>query len=297
MLLDGRLAGLFSILGWITALLGGVGLIVYEVIKRNFDKRVLKAEEIEKIRESDEYKRSCLEVDEQNRQRQAELDKELYEKYTKEYEEYQRIHREYQADCEEYEAVVQYHKDIEVPEWSQGLAILETSLTETKNALKEIYSQNIIPLPYRNRSALMWLATYIGTSQYDLQEAINRYDTFVMTLQQREQIDVAKAQLMLAKEQMESQQYANWIQEQQLELAQQGNEILNNIDSWQKAYDSMSEFRGHEEKRAMGYKERKAAKYGEESVPKGEVYEHEEKVIDVEVEVEETKDENTDSDV
>ncbi len=64
---------------------------------------------------------------------------------------------------------------------------------------------------------------------------IERYDTYVLQYQQREQISLAQAQLMVMREVSKNQQYSVWLNEQMVELTEQGNKTLRSISTWQKA--------------------------------------------------------------
>ena len=242
-------SGLFSFLAPL-AIIGGGVLVVIELVKANEKKKEITVKLAEETKCSAEYKRSCEEVDEQNRQRQAQLDKELHDDYMQRCEEYSRKCEEHNTAMQKYEEECIYHKDTEIPEWSNELTVLGTSLTETKSALKELYNKNIIPMKYRNRPALLWLATYIGTSQYDLQEAISRFDADVMQLMNMRQIKLAEAQLRVAQESLQNQQYANWLNEQLVELNEQGNKTLKSIDNWQKGDICLREYRRIKARRA-----------------------------------------------
>lgn len=97
---------------------------------------------------------------------------------------------------------------------------------------------------------MLYLAVFMGTSDFDLKYAIERYDTSVMLTAQREQIDLARAQVALANEAIQNQEYANWLNEQTLNMAEQGNEILKSIDNWQKADIAIREYRRFKARRA-----------------------------------------------
>lgn len=94
-----------------------------------------------------------------------------------------------------------------------------------------MYGRNVLPAQYRNRAAVLYLAVFMGTSDFDLKYAIERYDTSVMLTAQREQIDLARAQVALANEAIQNQEYANWLNEQTLNMAEQGNEILKSMEN------------------------------------------------------------------
>lgn len=203
----------------------------------------LTAQRTEEIRNSPEYIQKCREIDEQNQQNQAKLDKELHEKYLRRYE-------QYKADMKSYEQDVVVYNEETYPQWKEEEQAIETALSDTKAALKEVYSRNVLPAQYRNRAAVLYLAVFMGTSDFDLKYAIERYDTSVMLTAQREQIDLARAQVALANEAIQNQEYANWLNEQTLNMAEQGNEILKSIDNWQKADIAIREYRRFKARRA-----------------------------------------------
>lgn len=203
----------------------------------------LTAQRTEEIRNSTEYIQKCREIDEQNQQNQAQLDKELHEKYLRRYE-------QYKADMKTYEQDVVVYNEETYPQWKEEEQAIETALNDTKAALKEVYGRNVLPAQYRNRAAVLYLAVFMGTSDFDLKYAIERYDTSVMLTAQREQIDLARAQVALANEAIQNQEYANWLNEQTLNMAEQGNEILKSIDNWQKADIAIREYRRFKARRA-----------------------------------------------
>lgn len=233
------IAYVFSTLLWVLGFFAGpVGALVYFIIRHKDKDKREKA-----VKNSPEYRQQCQAIDEQTRNRQIQLNKTLHEKYTQRYEQYKR-------SLPEYEEKVNYHKIVEIPEWSEELAFLGAALTDSKSALHELYDRNIIPFNYRNRSSLQWLAAFLSTSNYDLKTAIERFDTYVLQARQREQIDIAQAQLMVAQEQLNNQQYANWLHQQQVELTENGNSTLKSISNWQKADIAMREYRRYKAKRA-----------------------------------------------
>ena len=203
----------------------------------------LTAQRTEEIRNSPEYIQKCREIDEQNQQNQAQLDKELHEKYLRRYE-------QYKADMKTYEQDVVVYNEETYPQWKEEEQAIETALSDTKAALKEVYGRNVLPAQYRNRAAVLYLAVFMGTSDFDLKYAIERYDTSVMLTAQREQIALARAQVALANEAIQNQEYANWLNEQTLNMAEQGNEILKSIDNWQKADIAIREYRRFKARRA-----------------------------------------------
>lgn len=119
--------------------------------------------------------------------------------------------------------------------------------------MEDVYNKNIIPAQYRGIGAVAYLATFIGTSNYDLKFAIERYDQDISHRYQQEQIGVAKQQLNVAKQQLDvarqqlnmmrtqalildevlqNQYYANFLEEQTQDIQLHGNKLLRSI--WDK---------------------------------------------------------------
>lgn len=197
----------------------------------------------EQIRNSAEYINECQRIDEENRQRQIRADEEAQKQYENECERYKLL-------VQNYNETVQIYETETLPAWHEEMNALQTALKDTKTPLRELYDKNIIPATYRNKAALLYLAAFLGTSNYDMKFAIERYDMYITQYQQREQINLQNAQLKLMNETLENQQYANWLSEQRLELAEQGNDTLRSISNWQKADIATREFRRIQARRA-----------------------------------------------
>lgn len=193
-------------------------------------------ERTEWIRNTPEYQNECRRIDEENRICQEQMDKDLHEKYLKELEAYQTSYKQYESNLEEYNSTL-------IPNWSQEVSKLDEATSSTQSALNEVYSRNIIPDQYRNINALSYIATFMNTSEYDLKFAIERYDMQVMQLTQMKQISYQQAQLEVSREILRNQQYTNWLQEEALDIAENSNDILRSIDSWQKADILTREYR------------------------------------------------------
>jgi hypothetical protein len=225
---------------------GGIVLPIVGYSRKS--KRI--AELTEVIRCSEEFRRGCAEVDEQNKQRQIQLDKELQDAYMQRCEEYKMKCEEHRQSLQMYEESVKYHRDTEIPEWSEELAALNTALVEAKSALKELYDRNIIPMKYRNHAALFWIATFLDTSQFDLKYTIERFDEEVNQLLSKKAIQVAEAQRELMKDQLQTQRYIAWQNELHIELTEQSNATLSSISNWQKADVTIRLWDRHKAKRA-----------------------------------------------
>jgi hypothetical protein len=208
---------------------------------------------VEAVKNTDEYKRICAEIDVKNRQnklaaeeqrklkqaefdeqaerRQAELDAQSQERYENSCKTYESNMIKYEAEMRavtlEREEAVNEHNGVLIPEWTEALIIINNSLTEAQTALAEIYAEDIIPAPYRNHAAVLFLAVYMSTSQFDLKESIKRLDSESSRELQRRQISIAQAHLMVAKEQLRSLNYANWLNELQVGLMNEQNALLD----------------------------------------------------------------------
>ncbi len=230
----GNAVGSITFLGTLLGLVGTIflwGGIIYAFKIRSEEKKEkkkLEAESIERKRNSVEYKEKCAEIDEQNQLRQIQKDKELHERYTVRYEDYKKSMQQYKED------VVDYEENI-LPLWQKEDSALSLALADTQTALQEVYNSNIIPIQYRKLEVLVYLATFLNTSKYDLKFAIENYNQYVSQCKQDRQIKLQEVQIQIAKETLGNVQYANWLNEQVLDLSEQANDTLNNINNWQKA--------------------------------------------------------------
>lgn len=182
--------------------------------------------EAERIRNSAEYKRKCAEVDEHNRKQQEELDAQArknFEASTRYYE---------NAALPNYEKALEKYKTEIHPAWVREREKLQNAIVETKATLQEVYEQNIIPSKYRNLSALAFIASFMGTSNYDLKFAIERYDKEIDQLIARQQLNVSKAMAVLAGRVLREQQSANYLQAQAIDYLTEGNRLLKHTRNW-----------------------------------------------------------------
>ena len=213
-----------------------LAVTVYKFFQIQNIKKQQIQERTEWIRNTPEYQNECRRIDEENRINQEQMNKDLHEKYLKELEAYQTSYRQYEINIEEYNSIL-------IPIWSQEISKLDEAISSTQTALDEVYSNNIIPNQYRNINALSYIATFMNTSEYDLKFAIERYDMQVLQLSQLRQISYQQAQLEISRESIGNQQYANWLQEEALDIAENSNDILRSVDSWQKADILTREYR------------------------------------------------------
>lgn len=239
---------------WLVAIVGEVSGIIYGFKTKKSEteeKKRLEQESIERIRNSSEYIQKCKEIDEQNRLRQAQKDEELQKRYLQRYEEYKKSVYQYELDLKQYE-------EQELPEWNKDSMELSTVLENTKDALEAVYNKNIIPIQFRRIESLVYLATFLSTSQYDLRFAIENYNSYVAQRKQDQQISLQVAQLQIMKETLKNQQYSNWLLEQILDISEKSNNTLKSISNWQKADVSYRVYKEHKREKAR----KKARKAG-----------------------------------
>lgn len=196
-------------------------------------KRARAVKEQEKLKKSSDYLARCHSIDLINQK-----DKEVRQ---------QEAQKEYQKKLENYEKVifplyrsqVKVFKEVTLPSWKEELATLHEALSATISARDELYDLNVIPGKYRNLEALTFISAFMGTSQYDLKFAIERYDKDIDQIIARAQLDVATAQLELTREILSEVQYANYLNELLLDEAQQSNKTLKSIKNWTIANTAM----------------------------------------------------------
>lgn len=150
----GVLLGLFFLLP-----LSIVWAIVYFFVIFQSQKRT----EIEKIRNSLEYRKQCSDLDKQHNEQQVKIDAE-YEKQTIIY---------------QTEILPKYQEELK--QWidSQNLKIdeIQKTLNNIDQNLQSLYNESqIIPTPYRKVGALKAIYEIITSSAYDVKTAIGMYE-------------------------------------------------------------------------------------------------------------------------
>ena len=239
----------------------GIGMVVggalYAglMVKNALDESKQKAEQrkrmIEEIRNSQEYKDKCSQIDEENRLRQEAMDRQLHEEYLREYEEYKKSFHQYSVELE------QYHRDFEeynveiIPDWIEEIEMLQIALEDAKNALQDLYNKNVLPLPYQNRKALYYIVSYMASSDSNLEYIIERYDTHI-THGKLDQISDGIGQgNRLLRDILSEQQYENYLNEEMTDLISSGNATLKSISSLQKFDFGLREYRRIKARRAV----------------------------------------------
>ena len=179
-----------------------------------------------RIRNSEDFKRTCSEIQQRNHQNKLLATEQAKESN--------------QAALEKYEKVLlpRYNEDItfyekqQLPSWEKECSDVQTAISETQTTLQEVYDQNVIPGKYRNLDALTFISSFMGTSQYDLKFAIERYDKDIDQLIARENLNVNQAIAHMTNMVLQQQQYTNYLQAQTLEYIENGNKLLKQTRNW-----------------------------------------------------------------
>lgn len=157
-------------------------------------------EDIERIRNSAEYKAECAKLDEEyDKQQEA-------------------MNQKYNAEKHIYdtETLPKYNQALN--EWKQQQAQKVNKLTEelsaAKTELESIYNETkIVPMQYRKIPVLQYIYDLMSTSDYEIKEAIDLYE-------RNEQKKIDKARLY-------EQQKANALADEQNDLLYEQNEIAD----------------------------------------------------------------------
>lgn len=189
-----------------------------------------------KLSKSKEYKRMRAEIQERNRQRRQELERRTAEKQKTAIEEYEMVL------LPKYEKELAFYENDQLPQWEKERTEIQTAISETKTTLQEVYDQNVIPAKYRNLDALTFISSFMGTSQYDLKFAIERYDKDIDQLIARENLEINRAIARMTSMVLQQQQCANYLQTQTLNYLENGNGLLKQTRNWSIASTALSGF-------------------------------------------------------
>ncbi|NMP37699.1 MAG: hypothetical protein GX051_06180 [Clostridiales bacterium] len=164
-----------------------------------------KEADIEAIKNSDAYKSQCQAIDKRVAERQAALD------------------LEYKNNVNEYNNVIipQYNHDLEA--WTkkreEEITVVSNELSDAEKKLCDCYnSTKILPVQYRNISAIEYIYDMISTSNYDIKQAIDLYD-------RNEQRKIDEQRLEEQRLLNEQQQRANQLAATQASLLEEQNDI------------------------------------------------------------------------
>lgn len=233
--------------------LGGVLYAGY-MLKNSMDESKQREEQrkrmIEEIRNSQEYKNKCLQIDEENRLKQDKMNKTAHEQYLRKYEEYKIRLQQYREDLKQYHEDLKLYNEQSIPDWIEETDILDRTIQNARNTLQALYGKNVLPLPYQNKEALSYIVSYMSSSDSNLEYVIERYDTYITHEYQKEHINIAKEQTKILRGIWSEQQYTNYLSEGTADLIAEGNSVLKNISSFQKFEFCLGEYRRFKAKRA-----------------------------------------------
>lgn len=159
----------------------------------------LDAPRIKRAKDSDSYKLACRNAAIEASQLQAKYDKE----YRDAVDTYTRVHLEQVAA-----------KNAWRQSQDEAIESLERSIQSDKDLLAELNSSNVIPMTYRNLTALAFIKETMETSTYTLKEACNLYETRKSQQLEQERIRAQNEANAIARDQLAAQDEANSIADQ-----------------------------------------------------------------------------------
>lgn len=198
------------------------------------------------IKSSPEYSQQCKEIDAENERLKIEAEEESEKTYDCALKEYE------SKALPTYEANKAEIVNKRIPEWEEALEKIDEAIAANSATLDEVYSKNVIPGIYRNREALVFINSFMGTSQYDLKFAIERYDKDLDHIIARENLNKQDAIIEKLNDVVNEEQYANYLKEDFNHLMSEGNDLLRSTRNWTAANTLMhgiDEIRHFREKR------------------------------------------------
>ncbi len=186
--------------GWIIAI-----IYYYAYFKNRVDR------DKERIRLSPEYQSQVQELNQQY----DSIDASEYQRYIAEKKEYDEV------------LIPNYMK--EKTEWSQKRALAisksQQQLDKAQEMLANIYeSTKLIPSNYHNIAALTYIYNFMSTSQYDLKEAIDKYEQHEASIREQQ---FQSAMLQSQNEQAEAAWEARDLAEQSRNIAEKARREQN----------------------------------------------------------------------
>lgn len=211
-------------------------LAIYCICKGFSTRTKRREQEEDRIRNSPEYKKRCEEIDRRYQERCHERNREVEAEQRVANEKYQAV------TMPAYENALKAYEESVLPRWERERNGLVDAIAKTRATLDEVYGHNVIPAKYRNLGALTFLASFMGTSQYDLRFAIERYDKEIDQVIAREHLEVSRAILMLTRNVLEQQQYSTYLQARALDYLENGNRLLRHTRNWAAAATALEAF-------------------------------------------------------
>lgn len=191
-------------INWALCLLPMIVFLPWPIIYYLLIYKKSRDEDIERIRNSDSYKKECAKIDEEFNITQ----KENEERYAQEKQEYDEI------------IIPQYESERNA--WLGDMNNKKSAMKKALNNMQESLSSHfeetkIVPLQYRSVEALQYIYDVISTSDCSIKEAIELYDK-----KKQRELDAAR---------LYEQQEANRLADEQNRLAQEQNELLDRQNS------------------------------------------------------------------
>lgn len=162
------------------------------------------------VQATPEYQQMCARTDAANAQAYQQAQAQAQQVHQQALQQYETVTLPaYQADLERFE------KEI-YPKWASAVEHCQNAMHLGEEELKRIYAARIIPEDYRTIPALTFIASYLGSSQASLSEAIAQYDAKVTN-------DLLRQTMSMYQNQAQTMQ--DMIEEQAMTLDELGDQL------------------------------------------------------------------------
>ncbi len=202
---------------WIVGVIFTYGILdIYLLYQKYNEFKQLKENDVESIKNSEEYLSKCSEIDKANADNQAQAEAE-----------YQKQIDDYNQELENFNKTILAKYDKERDEWTEKqnaeINDVEVALSKAEKDLKSHYEEsNFLPAQYRKRSIVRYIYETMTTSEYDVFQAIESYDRKVQ--QELESQRLLEQQRLKEQQERANQiayEQAVWQQEQALRQQEQ----------------------------------------------------------------------------
>jgi F0F1-type ATP synthase membrane subunit b/b' len=188
-------------------------LIIVYLLKKYKDFKVAKEEDVISIKNSSKYKEECKAIDEEVAKKQAIAEAE-----------YQKRLENYNKEMEHYKTVIIPQYEEELRAWTENhnqiIDSVKKILDEARNNLLDHYeTTKVLPVQYRKIEIMKYIYDMISTSDYDILQAIEKYD-------QKVQRELEMARLREQKISNEQQRVANQYAQAEINLLAQQNDMV-----------------------------------------------------------------------
>lgn len=239
--------GTFVPLG-IVGLLVGLGAFVLSGFtaqkERNYKKQV---------EQTPDYQEQCRQIDAQNKEEEARIAKineealrkaaeEDQKKYDEELSVYNKAKRDYELEMKEY-------TEGPLQKWKDEYAKIEERISETQEAVNEVYDKNIVPIQYRNLAATTYLVAFLGTSRYQLDYAIERYDAAISQKIALKNLDALNASNEILGEILSEERNQTYLNEVMVDISENSNKTLRTLRNVYLFDFGLREYRHYKEKK------------------------------------------------